>query len=132
MSETVPASVAEWVEKADVDYRSALALRRLRRSPVPEAVCFHAQQCAEKYLKALLLARALPSPRVHDLDVISLMLNENLPAVTKIATDCTLLTQYAVEVRYPGGSATTDEADEAVEAMRRVRQFARRALGLTR
>ena len=42
----------EWVEKAEGD--RATALRELRASHAPnyDAVCFHAQQCIEKYLKA--------------------------------------------------------------------------------
>ena len=44
----------EWIEKAEGDYRTALRERRVRRRPNHDAVCFHAQQCIEKYLKALL------------------------------------------------------------------------------
>lgn len=47
-------SVNEWIEKAEEDYRVALTLRRLRRHPTHNAVCFHAQPCVEKYLKAIL------------------------------------------------------------------------------
>ena len=40
-----------WVAKAEGDY--AVAVRELgTAAPVFDAVCFHAQQCAEKYLKA--------------------------------------------------------------------------------
>ncbi len=46
---------AEWVEKAEGDF--ATAGRELRAAPAPnfDAACFHAQQCAEKYLKACLI-----------------------------------------------------------------------------
>ena len=42
--------VSEWIEKAEEDYHVAISLRRLRRHPAHNAVCFHAQQCVEKYL----------------------------------------------------------------------------------
>jgi HEPN domain-containing protein len=52
----------EWVVKAETDYKAALALARRRKDPLPEVVCFHCQQCAEKYLKAFLIARGMPFP----------------------------------------------------------------------
>lgn len=44
----------EWVEKAEGDYATAKRESRVRRNPNYDAVCFHAQQMAEKYLKAFL------------------------------------------------------------------------------
>ena len=32
-----------------------------------EIACFHAQQCVEKYMKAMLAVSGLPIPRTHDL-----------------------------------------------------------------
>ena len=42
----------EWVAKAEEDFLSATDLARRRNRPVWSTVCFHTQQCAEKYLKA--------------------------------------------------------------------------------
>ncbi len=56
----------EWVEKAEGDF--AVAGREpAAPAPVFDAVCFHAQQCVEKYLKALLQDRGIDFPRTHDL-----------------------------------------------------------------
>jgi HEPN domain-containing protein len=44
----------EWVEKADGDFATAGRELRARRYPNYDAGCFHAQQVAEKYLKAFL------------------------------------------------------------------------------
>jgi len=41
----------EWVQKAEADYAAACWLDQAT-TPVHDAVCFHAQQCVEKYLKA--------------------------------------------------------------------------------
>jgi len=43
----------EWVSKAEGDYATARREVRARRQPNFDAACFHAQQCAEKYIKAL-------------------------------------------------------------------------------
>ena len=53
----------EWVEKGEGDRSTARRELRVRKSPNFDAVCFHAQQCAEKYLKALLQERGAAIPR---------------------------------------------------------------------
>lgn len=56
----------EWLEKAEGDLK--VARREAQTTdPVYDAVCFHAQQCAEKYLKALLEEHNITFPRIHDL-----------------------------------------------------------------
>lgn len=44
----------EWIIKAEGDFATAQREMRARKDPNYDAACFHAQQCAEKYLKALL------------------------------------------------------------------------------
>lgn len=50
----------EWIRKADGDMATAKRELRARSTPNYDAVCFHAQQCAEKHLKALLQEEAIP------------------------------------------------------------------------
>jgi HEPN domain-containing protein len=45
---------AEWVEKAEGDWHTACRELEVTKSANYDACCLHAQQCAEKYLKALL------------------------------------------------------------------------------
>jgi HEPN domain-containing protein len=52
--------IFEWRQKADGDLATAKRELRARSAPNYDAACFHAQQCAEKYLKALLQERAIP------------------------------------------------------------------------
>ncbi len=55
-----------WFDKADQDLE--MARRALGPpSPLPSMACYHAQQCAEKYLKGYLTARSVPFRFVHDL-----------------------------------------------------------------
>lgn len=48
------AEVREWLKKAEEDFAGALHLSRRRKKPLPDLVCFHCQQAAEKFLKAFL------------------------------------------------------------------------------
>jgi len=59
----------EWVDKAESDYAVvSLLVRASRTTPLWEPICFHAQQCIEKYLKARLVEANIPFPKTHDLD----------------------------------------------------------------
>jgi HEPN domain-containing protein len=57
----------EWIEKAERDFFTMERESRVRKEPNYDGVCFHAQQCAEKYLKALMVETGLPVPKSHDL-----------------------------------------------------------------
>jgi len=102
-----------WAERAEEDFALAqLSLRRKR--PFTVSACFHSQQCAEKYMKALLLSKETDFPKTHDL----LMLN-NLCSSAGLFLEINpkhlnALTDYAVRTRYPGEAPTLDEAKEAL------------------
>jgi HEPN domain-containing protein len=65
---------AQGVRKAESDYAVANDIAR-GSEPHHDEVCFHAQQCAEKYLKALLEELGRPIPRTHILeDLFALLL----------------------------------------------------------
>ncbi len=67
----LPSEVQEWIYKAEEDYFTAVTLARQRRKTAPDNLCFSAQQCAEKYLKALLVLRKIPFPKTHDLIILA-------------------------------------------------------------
>ena len=50
-----------WVEKAEEDFAIAQSALR-RKKPIVTGACFHAQQCSEKYIKALLVSRKADFP----------------------------------------------------------------------
>jgi HEPN domain-containing protein len=60
----------EWIVKAEGDFRTAQRERSAPEWPNFDAACFHAQQCAEKYLKARLIEAEIVFPRVHDLEAL--------------------------------------------------------------
>jgi HEPN domain-containing protein len=57
----------EWVAKAEGDFATAGRELRARKVPNYDAVCFHAEQCAEKYLKAILQEANISFGRIHNL-----------------------------------------------------------------
>ncbi len=94
------------------------------------ATCFHAQQCVEKYLKAILVSRSLRFPPTHVLARLLRLLPPDSAAPLS-AAQARLLTRYAVETRYPGGAdlISQGEAQQAVALARRVAEFGRLLLG---
>jgi len=61
-------STREWIDKAEEDFAVATTLARPRKKPLWGPVCFHAQQCVEKYLKARLNEASLAFHKSHDLE----------------------------------------------------------------
>jgi HEPN domain-containing protein len=120
----------EWVEKAEGDFTTATRELRARKSPNYDAVCFHAQQCAEKYLKARLQEAELPFGRTHNLTALLDLLTPIEPTWELLRPHLRTLTVFAVEVRYPGESADKAEARESLALCREVRRRVRSSLGL--
>jgi HEPN domain-containing protein len=126
----VNAEVAAWVNKAEEDFEIARTLRYKRRRQTPSGVCFHCQQCAEKYLKAFVVSHKMEFPWIHDLTpLLNRCLTVN-PWLEVLRADLRLLNQYSVTVRYPGEEPTVDEAKEAFAAVKRVREVMRKTLNL--
>lgn len=120
----------EWIAKAEADFATAQRELGVTDRPNYDGVCFHAQQCAEKYLKAFLQESNIVFPRTHDLaDLLSLTLSIE-PGWISMQPDLNTLSAFAVEYRYPGESSGLDEAKEAVQKCDNVRGVLRRALGL--
>lgn len=118
----------DWVTKAESDLRAAVYLLEPRAGRPTDVVCFHAQQCAEKYLKALLIFRGTDFPKTHDLEQLIALLPASLrPSLT--VEEQRRMTGYATAVRYPGSGETSfTEARRAVAIARRVRREIRRML----
>jgi HEPN domain-containing protein len=121
----------EFIAKAEADYRSALHLSAVS-DPVPDAVCSHCQQCAEKYLKTFLEARGIRAPRLHDLGDLLARCEAVDATVSRLRADTTVLHPYCVDFRYPGAFASEADAEAALASMRAIRVAMRNALGLPR
>ncbi len=95
----------EWIEKAEGDNVTSLREYRARKTPNYDAACFHAQQCIEKYLKAVLQQNGIPFSKNHDLELLMDQCLPVYPLWEPMREDMQLLTQYAVLFRYPGETA---------------------------
>jgi|RifCSP13_3_1023840.scaffolds.fasta_scaffold71427_3 HEPN domain-containing protein len=118
-----------WVDLAEEDYLTAQSALR-RRKPLVHSSCFHAQQCAEKYLKALLVSRGRTFPRVHDLLLLSTLSEQSGILLPIEASQLHTLTDFSVRVRYPGETPTVEDAREALSIAKSVRKHARSQLGI--
>ncbi|MCC6795327.1 MAG: HEPN domain-containing protein [Candidatus Hydrogenedentes bacterium] len=120
----------EWIAKAEGDFAVAMRESRVRRKPNYDAVCFHVQQCAEKYLKAILHLHEIRFGKTHNLVLLLDQALEVAPLLEPFREPMRQLTQFAVIVRYPGDSMSKETAREALKHCKAVRSVARAALGL--
>jgi HEPN domain-containing protein len=123
------AIVREWVDKAESDLKVAAHTLKLGKACPADMVCFHAQQCVEKYLKALLTLRKIDFPKTHDIaELIAFLPARSRPVLA--VDEQRRLTSYATVTRYPGHYEPIEpiEARRAVALARRVRREVRRLL----
>jgi HEPN domain-containing protein len=120
--------VREWIEKAEHDLTLAAHALKLKEKCPGDLVCFHAQQCIEKYLKSLLVLNRTAFPKTHDLGkLVSLLPRRARPRFA--VGEQELLTEYATGARYPGwGDVSLAEARKSVGLARRIRREVRKLL----
>jgi HEPN domain-containing protein len=113
--------VRQWVEKAEQDLVVTDRLLAEGNARLAEVVCFHAQQCVEKYVKSILALNDIDPPKTHDIESIIDQLADPR-AVSLSVAERRRLTKYAT-VTYPGDHdpITLEEAQRAVEIARRAR-----------
>ena len=120
--------IQAFLQKASKDLRTA---ERMAEEPgdFRDIVCFHAQQCAEKSLKAVLLAQGAEAPRTHDLERLLGTVSSFPRTVETLTRDCTLLSDFGVAPRYPGWGPVSGviELDEVLAAARRMIEWAQLA-----
>ena len=121
----------EWIDKAEGDFATASGEIRVQKFPNYDAVCFHAQQCAEKYLKALLQESEIPFGKTHHLVALLEILLKAEPSWELLRPQMQSLNAYSVSVRYPGEAADKAIAREALLLARAIRADARQKLGLS-
>ena len=123
-------TTVEWVAKAEEDFDVLERECRARKRPAYNAVGFHAQQCAEKFLKARLCEAGRDIAKIHDLVILLEHVLPLEPAWELFREDLRFLTDFSVSYRYPGTTADRKKALDARRYCRAFRQAARLALGL--
>lgn len=122
-------SPEEWLAYAGSDLK--LAMTADSPDIMKEMLCFHAQQAAEKAIKAVLIKENIGFPRTHNLRILL----DKLPHQIKVSADvedAAVLTEYAVSARYPGDleEVTEEEYREALMLAQRVLDWATKIIQL--
>ncbi|MCG9130966.1 HEPN domain-containing protein [Candidatus Poribacteria bacterium] len=120
----------EWIQKAEGDY-DAIKLHRQVASPNFDFICFHAQQCIEKYLKAWLQEANIRFSKTHDLESLLDLIVPTISAWDAWRVDFSTVSDHAVDFRYPGKAVTAENAQHAVQICNKVRQAVRSELKLS-
>ncbi len=121
-------TVKNWILRAENDLK--IGKDEIKTdNPATDMVCFHMQQCVEKYLKAFLIFNGKEIRKTHDIDEIinqCRKIDQDFSSLFEINAD--LLTKYAIEIRY--GETfyfpSIEEAHEAVNIAEKVRDFVRK------
>lgn len=120
---------AEWIDKAEGDWK--VAQREMQTAdPVWDVVCFLAQQCAEKYLKAFLEEHNIVFQKTHDLVVLLNLSGGRLPELYAQRQQLARLSTFGIAARYPGAQADRQSAEDAIRTAEKVRSMTRARMGL--
>ena len=114
-------TVEEWLAKSEGDYRTSARELSATESPNYDAACYHAQQCIEKLMKALLIHRGTVPPRTHELLRLSELVRVEYPQWACAKQDVRFLTRAGMAFRYPGDDADRKDAEKALTICTRLR-----------
>lgn len=119
----------EWVEKGEGDLK--VARREMETGdPVWDVVCFLAQQCGEKYLKAFLEESNIAFPKMHDLIVLLNISGGQLLELKPCKEELARLSVFGIASRYPGRQADRKAAEDSMQTAETIRTILRVKFGL--
>ncbi len=121
--------VEQWLQYGDEDLLLAKHGMTLKSRVPYRLIAYHAQQCAEKHLKAYLVLSRLDFPYTHNLGRL-IELAQNTRGWPEALLEAEELTPYAITTRYPGEDepVTADEAQRAIDIAEQTRQIIRDAI----
>lgn len=117
--------ITQWIVKAEHDLK-ILKDEMSTENPATDAVCFHAQQCVEKYLKAYLVYNEIYFRKTHSIEELITTCKKSDPDFSMlIDIKAHELTVYATELRYPDDFyiPTIEETKEALEIVEKAKDF---------
>lgn len=119
--------VHKWISYAEEDLRMAKYGLTMSSSCPYRLIAYHAQQCAEKYLKAYLVYNKIDFPYTHNIRVLLKLCNNSWVKKLKEAEQ---LTPFAITTRYPSEDeeVTKKEAQIAIKIAEMVKQKIKKAL----
>lgn len=127
--EEVRRKVTQWLEYGDEDLLLARHGLTLPAEPPFRLIAYHAQQCAEKYLKGYLVSHQIDFPYTHNISrLVELCSEQGLEGET--LQDAEELSPFAITARYPGEGeeVTEEEALRAIDIAARVREVVKESL----
>jgi len=121
-------NVILWMSYADEDLGLANYAMKMPGSRPYRLIAYHAQQCAEKYLKAYLVYHDIDFPYTHDIQKLLNLCGSHI-WIEKIKA-AEELTPYAISARYPGMDepVTKEEATHAVDLASKMKKTIRKVL----
>src|SRR5581483_12043000 len=119
----------EWISKAEGDWIMSQRQRQAA-DPIWDGICFHAQQCAEKYIKAFLEEQTIAFQKTHDLVGLVDLSSGLLAALNPLRFRLAQLSTFGITTRYPGVQADQLAADEALKTAEETRAVIRTKFGL--
>jgi HEPN domain-containing protein len=102
--------VLEWIYYATSDLRTARHMFEDLWPKETEISAWHSQRCAEKALKAVLVANDIDPPKTHDLEKLNDLCQNIDKDFSQLEMACKTINPYGVASRYPREIA----ADEAI------------------
>jgi HEPN domain-containing protein len=114
----------KWFRKAENDLLTITNNLGSKEVPV-DSCCFHAQQAAEKYLKAYLISRNSPFPKTHDLQSLILQCANFNPSFQNLTDPALKLSDFGVATRYPDefDDLTIEDAKNAHQNAQTIKNF---------
>jgi len=115
--------VRAWFKKAENDLINAENTIKMEAPPT-DTICFHAQQCAEKYLKGFLTFHQIYFPKTHSLEDLVFLCKDVEPIIESELGEIEILSSYGVEVRYPDDiyyDIPVVDAQEAIDLAKKVK-----------
>lgn len=125
--------IQQWLDKAEQDLQAAIVLLS-EDEPLLGIIGFHAQQAAEKFLKALLVHQQIEFPKHHNLGELLDLVAKFDHSLADALRGVTALNPYGVEIRYPGDLPEMNQADaqEAIKLAQKVREAIYASLQLSK
>jgi HEPN domain-containing protein len=120
--------IREWILKAEEDWRVANREFEVDIEPAFSIVCYHLQQCAEKYMKAIILSHNQRPEFTHDLIKLSSKLTDLKVEFNFDNEKLFFLNSGGSQYRYPGDSADFEDADYCLHICSEIREVLRKEL----
>lgn len=122
--------VKNWVLKGNNDFKTGKDEMETEE-PATDTICFHMQQCVEKYLKGYLVFHRVDFRKTHDIaELIELCksVSEEFEELYSLEADS--LTIYAADIRYPDDfyMPTIEETKGCIEIVTKVMGFVKEKL----